>query len=175
MNAQRFEALLAHQGPLVHVDHSHRAPAPTGEDCGFWDFACWKRQAVVRDRIRDRIVTMGLAEEGEPWTHTISVRAGAVREFLKTRPYKAEKVRWISDDPRQPVYKFDVKFLIDDESNVRYIILPSGYSAFDDGVSAGGAYKWSEDQDNEYLYAPNEKLRYVLQTAANKLFEMHSQ
>ncbi len=29
----RFEALLSHQGPLVHVDHSHRAPAPRTGKC----------------------------------------------------------------------------------------------------------------------------------------------
>lgn len=31
MNSERFRALLSHQGPLVHADHSRRvAPAPTG-------------------------------------------------------------------------------------------------------------------------------------------------
>ena len=29
----RFEALLSHQGPLLHVDHSHRAPAPRTGEC----------------------------------------------------------------------------------------------------------------------------------------------
>ena len=29
MDSERFRALLSHQGPLVHVDHSHRAPART--------------------------------------------------------------------------------------------------------------------------------------------------
>ena len=29
----RFEALLSHQGPLVHVDHSFRAPAPRTGEC----------------------------------------------------------------------------------------------------------------------------------------------
>ena len=58
MNAQRFEALLAHQGPLVHVDHSHRAPAPTGEDCEWWDLACKERQKNKEEE--ERRVAQGL-------------------------------------------------------------------------------------------------------------------
>ena len=182
----RFEALLAHQGPLVHVDHSHRAPAPTGEDCHILDFLCQRRQALAeekerrardeaRDKIRARIFEMGLAEEGAPGTHWIPVKAGAVRKFLETRRYKQQKVQYIKDHPLKPFYTFDVKFLIDEDSNVRYIILPSGYSLFDEGVNAGGQYQWSKEQDEQYLYAPNEKLKYVLETAANKLFEMPPQ
>lgn len=44
----RFEALLSHQGPLVHVDHSHRAPAPTGE----WCFPPWSADCQERERLR---------------------------------------------------------------------------------------------------------------------------
>ena len=46
----RFEALLSHQGPLVHVDHSHRAPAPTGEWCFPWDAACQERERLRREK-----------------------------------------------------------------------------------------------------------------------------
>ena len=53
MNAQRFEALLAHQGPLVHVDHSHRAPAPTGAGCRWYEDteSCEKRKAEERTEL----------------------------------------------------------------------------------------------------------------------------
>ena len=46
----RFEALLSHQGPLVHVDHSHRAPAPTGEWCLPWDADCQERERLRREK-----------------------------------------------------------------------------------------------------------------------------
>ena len=62
----RFEALLSHQGPLVHVDHSHRAPAPTGEDCEWYDLLCKERQrkAEIANNwsfkdFRDRLVDLG--------------------------------------------------------------------------------------------------------------------
>lgn len=32
-DSDRFEALLSHQGPLLHVDHSFRAPAPRTGEC----------------------------------------------------------------------------------------------------------------------------------------------
>jgi len=46
----RFESLLSHQGPLVHVDHSHRAPAPTGAGCRWNEDteSCEKRKAEER-------------------------------------------------------------------------------------------------------------------------------
>ena len=46
----RFEALLSHQGPLLHVDHSHRAPAPTGAGCRWNEDteSCEKRKAEER-------------------------------------------------------------------------------------------------------------------------------
>ena len=50
----RFEALLSHQGPLVHADHSHRAPAPTGDDCRWWDSACKEHQAEEKRKAQER-------------------------------------------------------------------------------------------------------------------------
>ena len=44
----RFEALLSHQGPLVHVDHFNRAPVRTANDCAWWDSACKERQEKAK-------------------------------------------------------------------------------------------------------------------------------
>jgi len=42
-----MERLLAYEGPVVHVDHSHRAPAPTG---GTREDAVPQEDAVARER-----------------------------------------------------------------------------------------------------------------------------
>ena len=53
MDSERFRALLSHQGPLVHVDHSHRAPAPTGDDCMWWDVPCLLSQAEEKRKAQE--------------------------------------------------------------------------------------------------------------------------
>ena len=42
-----MERLLAYQGPLVHVDHSHRAPAPTGLE---WRSTCNDKVSLANAR-----------------------------------------------------------------------------------------------------------------------------
>ena len=66
----RFEALLSHQGSLVHVDHSHRAPAPTG----YWgiDPRGWLELNVTAGQVREavsklknkRFLTRGIPADG---------------------------------------------------------------------------------------------------------------
>ena len=160
----RFEALLSHQGPLVHVDHSHRAPAPTAEDCAWWNLSCWEREA---EKLRER----GWHEQGKRGTHTISVKAGQVRKILEQRSPKQAYAEWI-EQPDSNV-KVHVKFSIDKNDNVWYTIWESGNSY--NSPFVGDNYRWSKKQDDEYLYAPNEKLKQVLEAAAQKLLEMPPQ
>jgi len=166
----RFEALLSHQGPLVHVDHSHRAPAPTAEDCGWLDFPCWEREAEKQRELQRRVRKRGWQEQGKRGTHTISVKAGQVRKVLEQRSTKQEYAYWI-EQPDSEV-KVHVKFAIDKNENVWYTIWESGnYNS----PFVGDNYRWSKNQNDEYLYAPNEKLKQVLETAAQKLLEMPPQ
>ena len=67
MDSERFQALLSHQGALVHVDHSHRAPAPTGE---WW---AWRLEVdVTAGQVREavsklknkRFLTRGIRADG---------------------------------------------------------------------------------------------------------------
>ena len=159
----RFEALLSHQGPLVHVDHFNRAPAPTANDCAWWDSACREREAEKQRRV----VKRGWQEQGKRGTHTISVTAGQVRKVLEQRSTKQEYAYWIEQPGSAD--NVHVKFAIDKNENVWYTIWESGnYNS----PFVGDNYRWSKNQNDEYLYAPNEKLKQVLETAAQKLLEM---
>ena len=172
MDSERFRALLAHQGPLVHVDHSHRAPAPTGDDCMWWDVPCLLSQAEER-RLRqaEELRERGWHEQGKRGTHTISVKAGQVRKLLEQRSPKQAYAEYIEQPDTNVMVH--VKFSIDKNGNVWYTIFESGNGY--KGPFVGDNYRWSEKQDEEYLYAPNEKLQQVLEKAARKLLGMPPQ
>ena len=155
----RFEALLAHQGPLVHVDHSHRAPAPTG----YW----W-------------MDPRGWFEEKErPWmqeqrwkgTHKISVTAGQVRQVVAQ--YISRMVKFRNIQVEGDERKYSVQFFIDDALDVRYALWETGKGDPNDpGSYVGDDYYWTMEKNGEYLYAPNAELKPVLEEAAQKLLAL---
>ena len=75
----RFEALLSHQGTLVHVDHSHRAPAPTG----YWWPMGWREEQKQEQR--------WMQDQGNWGQHTINVKAGEVRKVLDNLRWKTKQ------------------------------------------------------------------------------------
>ena len=150
----RFEALLSHQGTLVHVDHSHRAPAPTG----YWPMG-WREEQKQEQR--------WMQDQGNWGQHTINVKAGEVRKVLdnlrwKTKQFDRIQVKGLAG-------KFSVQFTIDSVSDVRYALWETGNP---NSLVVGVNYYWGEDQDEASLYAPNAILKPVLEEAALRLLAL---
>ena len=164
----RFEALLSHRGPLVHVDHSHRAPAPTG----FWpiDPRGWFEEKKEQPKEQPKKQPW-MQKQGWEGTHKISVTAGQVRRVV------AQHISWMANFREIQVEgderKYSVQFVIDDALNVRYVLWETGKGDTRDPSSyVGEDYYWTQDQDEQYLYAPNAGLKPVLEEAAKRLLAL---
>lgn len=155
MDSGRFRALLSHQGPLVHVDHSHRAPAPTGYwgiDPRGWgiDPRGWEEKAK---------------EEWKWWRLELDVTAGQVREAVS----KLKNKRFLTEGIRADGRVFHVQFGIDTRDvggqKVHVIVWERGHE------NERTAEAFTPVQDNMRLYAPDLSLKPVLKKAVDMLFE----
>jgi len=145
MDSERFQALLSHQGPLVHVDHSHRAPAPTDEGYSWIDPRGWQ-------------------ENVELWRRELNVTAGQVRETVS----KLKNKRFLTEVIRADGRVFHVQFSIADKWGgwKVHVIMWEG-----DHKDEHTAEAFTPAQDNMRLLAPELSLKPVLQKAVDMLFE----
>ena len=146
MDSERFQALLSHQGPLVHVDHSHRAPAPTDED--YWG-----------------IDPRGWIENVELWRRELNVTAGQVREAVSKLKNKRFLTKGIQADGRV----FHVQFSLDlrDVGGQKVHVIVWQRDHEDERT----AEAFTPAQDHMRLLAPEPSLKPVLQKAVDMLFE----
>ena len=146
MDSERFQALLSHQGPLVHVDHSHRAPAPTDED--YWG-----------------IDPRGWIENVELWRRELNVTAGQVREAVSKLKNKRFLTEEIPADGRVFHVQFSIDTRIEGGRKVHVIMWERGHE------DERTAEAFTPAQDHMRLHAPELSLKPVLEKAVDMLFE----
>lgn len=91
------------------------------------------------------------------WRSKIKVTSGEIRRILAKSRGRTSTIKVDS--------KFSVKFYLDEKNLLRYKLWQTGNS----DLSVGEEYKWTVNQQDDYLYAPNSKLKPVLQKAAELL------
>jgi len=146
MDSERFRALLSHQGPLVHVDHSHRAPAPTGED--YWAFD-----------------PRGWIENVELQRRELNVTAGQVRKTLSKLNNKRFLTEVIRADGRVFIVQFSIDQRIEGGRKVHVYMWERGRK------DKPFKEAFFPVQDNMRLLAPEPSLKPVLQKAVDMLSE----
>ena len=193
----RFEALLSYQGPLVHVDHSHRAPAPTaGEgDPARFNLKDWLEGTADKELPRQKEEQRRLDKKDREWKqHYVDYHkaiADANNKKVKNDKDAKEaerKERALSATAGEvrraleimPNKRFDVE-LVDDNEGPMHFSFKIGNEPMNRGYLVISVYpvnapqeKWTENLgpglNPHKLWSSKTELTYLFEQALERLF-----